>query len=53
MTKFNVSEVDARLIIGYAITKNVTPEDEYKERLNAGKLFVQIKQREKGIIQHG
>lgn len=37
---YGVSEVDARLIRGYAVLNNRSVDEEYKERLEAGKLFV-------------
>ena len=40
---YGVSEVDARLIRGYSAMNGRSIEEEYKDRLEAGKLFVNIR----------
>ena len=40
---YGVSEVDARLIRGYSAVNGRSIEEEYKDRLEAGKLFVNVK----------
>jgi len=39
MRKFGVSELDAKLIQGYAQSKGITIEEEYRRRLKEGKLI--------------
>ena len=43
MNTYGVSEIDARLIKGYSLFNNRSVDEEYKDRLESGKLFTNTK----------